>query len=501
MPVVDEFIEIYQGLTKAYGHTTVVGVREDGKQKVESRIIHKEPDVSLWQKHLEGKEPSLGIIPIRENNSCIWGCIDVDDYSADLKTVNRKVREAELPLIVCRSKSGGAHIFIFLKEPTPAATVRAKLKEVAAGLGFSKSEIFPKQSNILIERGDTGSFLNLPYFGGDNTTRYALKKDGTPATLKQFILAAKKAALSTRELSKIKLVIKKDEIRDGPPCLQYLVTKGFPQGTRNNGLFNLGVYLRKALPDTWQSEIEIYNRKHMDPPLTAAEVLRVAKQVDRKDYNYKCNDQPICDHCNSAICKTRKFGISPSSAIPSFGSLTKQDSNPPVWFLDVEEKRIELDTESLQNQQKFQRACMNSLNKMPPKMNDRAWQSIVQNLLDTCSIVEVPEEVSTSGQFKDLLEAFCTDRAQAQVRDEMILGMPWTSEGKTYFRLRDLNDYLYRHNFRHYTQAQITARLREMEAESGFFNIKGRGCNWWRIPEYKQQTEGFAVPNMKDNTI
>ena len=134
-------------------------------------------------------------------------------------------------------------------------------------------------------------------------------------------------------------------------------------------------------------------------------------------------------------------------------------------------------------------------------MTDRAWQSIIQNLLDTCSIVEVPEEVSTSGQFKDLLEAFCTDRAQAQVRDEMILGMPWTSEEKTYFRLRDLNDYLYRHNFRHYTQAQITARLREMEAESGFFNIKGRGCNWWRIPEYKQQTEGFAVPNMKDNTI
>ena len=187
--------------------------------------------------------------------------------------------------------------------------------------------------------------------------------------------------------------------------------------------------------------------------------------------------------------------------MPSFGSLTKQNSNPPVWFLDVESNRIELDTDSLQNQHKFQRVCMNALNKMPPKMNERAWQSIVQNLLDNCSIIDVPEEVSTSGQFKDLLEAFCTDRAQAQVRDEIVLGKPWTNEGRTFFRLRDLNDYLHRHNFRHYTQAQITARLREMDAESGFFNIKGRGCNWWSIPEFRQQTEGFNVPDMKDNTI
>ena len=501
MAVEEEFRKIFRGLDKAYGRTTIVGVREDGKQQVESRIVHKEPDESLWKRHLEGKEPSLGIIPIREDNTCTWGCIDVDDYSSDIKTVNRKVREAELPLIVCRSKSGGAHIFLFLGEPTPAATVRAKLKEIAAGLGFSKSEIFPKQSNILIERGDTGSFLNLPYFGGDNTTRYALKKDNSPANLQQFTASAKKASLLTKELLKIKLKIIKDEIRDGPPCLQHLITQGFPQGTRNNGLFNLGVYLRKAFPDTWQTEIEEYNRKHMSPPLSAAEVLRVAKQVDRKDYNYKCNDQPICDHCNSAICKTRKHGIAPSSAIPSFGSLTKQNSDPPVWFLDVEGNRIELDTESLQNQHKFQRVCMNSLNKMPPKMSERAWQSIVQNLLNNCSIIDVPEEVSISGQFKDLLEAFCTDRAQAQVREEILLGKPWTNEEKTYFRLRDLNDYLQRHNFRHYSQAQITARLRELGAESGFFNIKGRGCNWWCIPEFKQQTESFAVPNMKKDIL
>ena len=42
-------------------------------------------------------------------------------------------------------------------------------------------------------------------------------------------------------------------IKDGPPCLQILCKEGFPEGTRSNGLYNLGVYLKKANSDTWQN--------------------------------------------------------------------------------------------------------------------------------------------------------------------------------------------------------------------------------------------------------
>ena len=40
--------------------------------------------------------------------------------------------------------------------------MRAKLKLIASALGFAKAEIFPKQDYIRVDRGDTGSFLNLP---------------------------------------------------------------------------------------------------------------------------------------------------------------------------------------------------------------------------------------------------------------------------------------------------------------------------------------------------
>ena len=61
----------------------------------------------LWLKHLQGSRQSLGIIPINEDNQCIWGCVDIDSYAGfDHKKLIDKIKELNLPLMVCRSKSG-----------------------------------------------------------------------------------------------------------------------------------------------------------------------------------------------------------------------------------------------------------------------------------------------------------------------------------------------------------------------------------------------------------
>ena len=434
MGILERFVERFSGLNRAYGTTSVVGLREDGKKKVDSFVQHGEPTVDLWQKHLTGEEPSLGIIPITDDNTCRWGCIDIDDFTIDLRAVNSKIQEREFPLILCRSKSGGAHLFLFTADYVLASLMRIKLAEMSASLGYASHEIFPKQTEILTERGDTGNFLNLPYFGADNTTRYSLDEKGETNTLEQFLDYADSKQMAPEELEKFKVITKEDKgLKGGPPCLQYLVTQGFPQGTRNNGLFNLGIYAKLSAPDDWEGKVEEFNREYLSPPLPAAEVLTILKQLRTKEYNYKCNDQPIASHCNSGICKTRKFGISPATAMPSFGSLTKQNSSPPVWFLDVESHRLEMSTEDLQNQTRFQRVCMETIDKMPPKMSEKAWQGVIQNLLDNVTIIEVPKDASIEGQFQDLLEAFCTDRAQAQTKEEILLGKPYTEDNKTFF--------------------------------------------------------------------
>ena len=39
--------------------------------------------------------------------------------------------------------------------------------------------------------------------------------------------------------------------------------------------------------------------------------------------------------------------------MPEFGTLSKINSNPPQWFLDVDSKRVELKTEQLHNPNLF----------------------------------------------------------------------------------------------------------------------------------------------------
>ena len=57
---------------------------------------------------------------------------------------------------------------------------------MAATLGYEGCEIFPKQTEILVERGDTGNFLNLPYHNEMKGLRYAIKDDGNAATLRRI---------------------------------------------------------------------------------------------------------------------------------------------------------------------------------------------------------------------------------------------------------------------------------------------------------------------------
>ena len=100
----------------------------------------------MFEEHLEGRDPALGIIPINEQNKCRWACIDIDLYNGfDHKALILKIKKHNFPLTVCRSKSGGAHVFLFTGEFAPAAVFRSKLKDMAAILGYSRAEIFPKQ--------------------------------------------------------------------------------------------------------------------------------------------------------------------------------------------------------------------------------------------------------------------------------------------------------------------------------------------------------------------
>ena len=114
MELIERFKNVFQGLDRAHGVTKVGESNGDGNKIKGKSFVKREPVTEkLWQNHLNGIEPSLGIIPINEDNKCRWGCIDVDKYNLDHKKIINLINNYQLPLTMCRSKSGGAHIYIF----------------------------------------------------------------------------------------------------------------------------------------------------------------------------------------------------------------------------------------------------------------------------------------------------------------------------------------------------------------------------------------------------
>jgi len=507
MTDITRFKAIFSGLDIAYGTYKIEGAKGNGKQAGKAVVVRKPPVDELWTKHLNGVEPSLGIIPIRADNSCIWGCVDIDQYPLDHKGLVQRVRSLGLPLVVCRSKSGGAHVFLFTVTPVPAADMQRYLKACAAQLGEAGREIFPKQAEILVERGDTGNFLNLPYFGGNEGLRYAIKDDGEAASLEEFY------ELYDKYVQQVPLNFPEEPkqaeqpIKDGPPCLQALCSQGFPEGTRNNGLFSVGIYLKKSAPSKWEDKLMEYNLKYFDPPLGASELQIISKQLQKKEYKYKCKDAPLNSFCNSGLCRTRKHGIGADAPdAPEVGSLSKYNSEPPLWFLDVNGKRLELETDALFNQPLFQKTCVERINLLPPTLRKQDWETMLNSLLremvELEQIVEASEDTSVTGRFVDLVEEFTTHLQQALDRDEILLGRPWTDDqdGYVYFRIKDLEAFLRRNNFMSLSAPKMAQRMRDLGGDPVSLFLKNRTTRVWRLPKFNKQDAPFETRSTQEGS-
>ena len=450
----EKFKNIFEGLKIAYGQYQKGERGENGKQKGKAFIVRKKITDDLWQNHVEGKGAALGIIPITESNTCKWGCIDIDEYNLSHNDLISRIRSLKLPLIVCRSKSGGAHVFLFTKEFISAALMQQTLKRISKVLGYEGCEIFPKQTEILVERGDTGNFLNLPYYNGTKGLRYAINDSGSSCTLEEFYDLYDVYACTEAQGKEIKIEEKKIEeaFPSGPPCLNKLASVGFGEGSRNNALFNIAVYYKQSHPDSWEDKIVEANSKYMDPKLSNSEVQQLIKSVNRKGYDkYRCKDAPINAVCQSGLCRTKRFGVGyGEEEMPVLGNLTKYKSNPPQWFLDVSGTRIELTSEQLYSPPLFALACLDQANLVVPVPKSRDWkQYFLKPMMQNLQEVEPLESLNPINQITGLLQDWTTNRQSARTMDDIFNKLPFTDEDKefTYFRMDDFYAFCKKNNW------------------------------------------------------
>lgn len=524
----ETFLALFQGNMDAHGtHGVETLDPETGKYEIKHgkgayvRTLREPVTVELWLGHLKGEKP-IGIIPINDEGLCSWGVIDIDIYDVQHKDLAARFVEAGLPLILCRSKSGGAHCFVFLSEPMPAADLISKLTEIKAFLGFAGSEIFPKQVELLSKSGDTGNWLNMPYFGGDETKRYAIDEKGRPLSMYRFLEAAEKNRVAPAAFMEVNLtksektsgkVSSDPDLKEGPPCLQHLAQTGVPAGNRNNALFNYGILAKKQSPDDWQAILENYNRKFIEPPLGTEEVTSVIKSLKKKDYNYRCKDAPIVDFCNSGLCRKRKFGVGGDGGpSPGITSISVLNTAPPLFFVTLTGGgTVECNSDQLLTPKSFQVKALEQQRVVLPMYKPGDWVAHINTCMASATVIDAPPEVGVEGHFQELLQKFCTDKHAAKARDEMLLGKAWLNEeddahgmklNHYYFRLSDLMAFLETQRFRDMTRAQIHARIREMEGGQKFMVLRSRGTNTWFVPNtFDVQTEPFDTPAREASPI
>lgn len=496
MTLSKRFMDRFRGLPRAHGAYTITGKTTDkGKIAGSARTLKEMVTVEHWYHHLMGHE-GLGIVPITDEGFCYFAAIDIDQYDLNIEALEVKVRKLKLPLAVCRTKSGGAHLYVFFKNEVRASFARDALMEWAVALGYPRVEIFPKQ-NELAGEDDCGSWINMPYFDAERTQRYAIYL-GEILEAEQFLVHAEQIATSEALIKDMKIKSPDDdenEFKGGPPCLQALVKEGFPVGSRNLGLFDLGVFFKLRDDDDWEDRLRKINRDRsiFHEPLPDVEVNVIIKSLKKKKYFYKCKEPPIVSYCNKRICAKRNYGIKHTNDDPGIimDNMVKVLTQPPTWYMNVDGKRVELmSSDDFLQQHRFFRICVDTLNLLPVMIDNLVWADIIRELLKSVEEQAAPEDTGNKGEFLSLLEKFCTERAPAQHEDEILTGKPYNEKGRTYFRSPDMLEWMRKRKF------TITAReawsvLRDHNAETIVRRLKGKQVRLWSIPQFTKQEEPF----------
>lgn len=403
-----KFHELFVANPDVYGQTSLTGKTRDrdGKADSKSFLVKEAITPQVWESHLKG-ERIIGCTPLINEDKVRWGALDVDVYqdSKTLEGIIKQVVEHNLPFVVCRSKSGGAHVYLYFSEEISAALVIDKLKAFSAFFGQGACEIYPKQPKIGDRKDNSkyGNWINMPY-SGNPTLQYGFDQESKALNPEEFIDYATSKQLTKQAFEELQVPkLSVEELPDGPPCLNYIFQNRTEHSeSRNITLANVAVYLKKASPSDWKHKLTQYNRKFSEP-LEDREVEAIINSYGKKDYKYQCSSQPLCKYCDASLCGQRKYGIGGEEFLPNNRSLIQLKSDPPLWFLTLDEAEIQLTTEQFDNFNQFNQKVMEKLLFKYPPIKQEEWVKQQNLLLKNCTQIEIPFEMTPLGDRKSVV--------------------------------------------------------------------------------------------------
>ena len=489
----ERFMTLFSGLQRAFG------LYKNSRAKTLRQPVT--PDD--FDRHLNG-DMGIGIVPVNEDALCYFGVIDIDIDDIDHQKLYNQVQFFKYPLVVCRSKSGGAHLYTFTKKPVPARFLRKVLAKWAAELGYGASEVFPKQD--VLHGTDVGNWINLPYHDVvGQCIRYGIDRDGAMVLPKFLDIAEDMAKNADLEAEYGEQELEPDGM---PPCLTHFYHSGASEGGRNEVLYSMGVFGRKSDQVDLEDFLFRMNFKMINPPLPAREIKALMASVKKTNYQYKCKHPMFKQHCNPELCKRLKFGVGTDMTKEGdydehmVGALTKFMTNPVRWTIDINGVDVELNTEELMNYQKVRCMSMERANIIVPPMKQEAWLLILKERLTHIKEVDAPEDASVDGDITQILTEYIqiADRGQLG-KEDLLRGIPvremimelGEKTPVVMFRSQDFLSYLKRRKISMLmTNNVLWMHLRKMGVGHTKIRCKSTVMQVW----YVHTNEDYTVPHL-----
>ena len=433
IPIADlafKFNDLFICNPEVHGQTSLTGKTRDrdGKQDSKSFLVKAPLTTNVWEEHLKGTK-IIGCTPLFNEDRVRWGVLDVDVYqeSSTLEELIAKVKEHKLPF---------------------------------------------------------GNWINMPY-SGNPTLQYGITEENVSLNPEEFIEYANSKALTKDAFAELKVPnLVTEELPEGPPCLNYIFqNRAQHSESRNITLSNVAVYLKKAQPSEWKQLLQKYNRKFSEP-LEDREVEAIISSYSKKDYKYQCSNQPLCKYCDASLCGQRKFGIGKEEFLPNNRSLMQLKSDPPLWFLALDNEELQLTTEQFDNFNLFNQKVMEKLLFKYPPIKQEDWINQQNLLLKNCTQIDIPFEMTPVGQFVEYVAMFA---ASASDNPNNIKLGPIKQHGCFYFRMVDLKDYLSQQRFKELPDNRILSALKQvLKADAVTHKIKEpvkMNVRCWRVRE------------------
>jgi len=532
------FFELFRSSARSHGvYITAAGAVKSGEkvEGVRKETIEAPPTIELIEKHLEtGSRFGLGLVPSLPDGTCYWLAIDLDVYTLDLTGLAQRCATYGLPFTVVRSKSGGAHLYCFVKDGVACSIARDRAKHWAKFLGAPANvEIYPKQ--LATDVDNLGNWINVPYQSGEKTVRYAVDDLGNILTLDEFLDRAERKSLTAAEFQRVEItppkkIEKQPEKRTPTPrssggddatgeyadfegcfsCIVPLLKSGRHTTMRNESIYHLTLAAKfKYGPEMVEIKMREWHEEFFSSnPLQDRELRQTVRSAAKKDYLPKCNMAPVVEFCDRGACMSQEWGISNLAMVTGRGGdpaidFTDLRLGPLVklafeegaeWQWTINDVVIFCEVQEMRAQNVLLGRIQDALNIVVRPMRGDKWLDFINPHIKRAETVEVPEEASRRGQIILLLQKFCTGRAVGKALDEILRGVPYTENGRTMFISTDFLTYLRNERVDKVTEKFVYKILITIGVQQHTEVLKGRKTTYWSVPSFSSQIEDFDVP-------